>query len=220
MMDFAIARRAMVDSQLRPSDVTDQELLAAMLEIPRERFVPAGLAGVAYLDRDLPVDPKRALLKPMVLARMIQAAGLQTGERVLDVACGTGYSSAILARLSASVTALEDDADRARRCGEIFAQLTPLGTGNVVAVGGPLEAGWPAGAPYDVILVNGACETEPHGLIRQLAEGGRLIAVMGTGPIGKATLFRKDHGEIGSRPLFDAAAPALPAFAKAPAFVF
>jgi protein-L-isoaspartate(D-aspartate) O-methyltransferase len=139
---------------------------------------------------------------------------------VLDVACGTGYSSAILARLVASVTALEDDADRSRRCGEIFAQLTPLGTGNVTTVGGPLEAGWPAGAPYDAILVNGACETEPQGLIRQLNEGGRLIAVMGTGPIGKVTLFRKDHGEIGSRPLFDAAAPALPAFAKAPAFVF
>jgi protein-L-isoaspartate(D-aspartate) O-methyltransferase len=220
MIDFAIARRAMVDSQLRPTDVTDREVLAAMLEVPREQFVPAELAGVAYLDRDLPVDPKRALLKPMVLARMIQAAELKTGDRVLDVACGTGYSSAILARLSASVTALEDDADRARRCGDNLAKLTALGTGNVSGVCGPLEAGWPAGAPYDVILVNGACETEPQGLLRQLNEGGRLIAIIGTGPVGKATLFRKDHGEIGSRTLFDAVAPALPAFAKAPSFVF
>ena len=220
MIDFAKARRTMVDCQVRPSDVTDRELLGALLEIPREPFVPAELAGVAYLDRDLPVDARRAMLKPMVLARMIQAAEVKTGDRVLDVACGTGYSSAILGRLSASVTALEDDAERARRCGEMLAQLTPPGTGNVTAVCGPLEAGWPAGAPYDVILVNGACESEPHGLIRQLNEGGRLVAIMGSGPVGKATLFRKDHGEIGSRPLFDATAPALPAFAKAPAFVF
>jgi protein-L-isoaspartate(D-aspartate) O-methyltransferase len=220
MIDFAKARRTMVDCQVRPADVTDRDLLAALVEIPRERFAPGGLASVAYLDRDLLVDPKRALLKPMVLARMIQAAELKPDDRVLDVACGTGYSSAILARLSASVTALEDDADRSRRSGEILVQLAPLGTRNVTAVCGPLDAGWPAGAPYDVILVNGACETEPHGLTRQLNERGRLVAVVGTGPDGKATLFRKDKGEIGSRALFDAAAPALPAFAKAPAFVF
>jgi protein-L-isoaspartate(D-aspartate) O-methyltransferase len=217
MIDSAKARRTMVDSQLRPSDVTDRELLAAFLAIPRERFVSADLASVAYLDRDLPVDAKRALLKPMVLARMIQAAEIKTSDRALDVACGTGYSSAILARLAAAVTALDDDAERVRRCGDT---LTQVGAGSVGAVCGPLDAGWPAGAPYDVILVNGACETEPQGLIRQLDEGGRLVVVLGTGPIGRATLFRKDRGEIGSRPLFDAAAPALPAFAKAPAFVF
>ena len=220
MIDFAKARRAMVDCQLRPSDVTDREVLGAMLAIPRERFVPDELAGVAYLDRDVPVDAKRALLKPMVLARMIQALEIKTSDRVLDVACGTGYSSAVLARLSSAVTALDDDAERARRCGEILRQLAPLGAGNVTSVCGPLAAGWPGGAPYDVILVEGACETEPHGLIGQLNEGGRLVVVMGTGPDGKATLFRKDHGEIGRRALFDAAAPALPAFAKAPAFVF
>jgi len=217
MSDYTTARRMMVDCQLRPSDVTDREVLDAMLEIPRERFVPAALASVAYLDRDLPVDPKRALLKPMVMARMIQAADIRTRDRVLDVACGTGYSSAILARLAAAVTALDDDAERSHRCGDTLAQL---GAGKVTAVCGPLDAGWPAGAPYDVILVNGACETEPRGLIGQLGEGGRLVAVMGTGPDGKATLFRKDRGEVGSRTLFDAAAPALPVFAKAPAFVF
>jgi protein-L-isoaspartate(D-aspartate) O-methyltransferase len=217
MIDSMQARRTMVDCQIRPSDVTDRELLATFLEVPRERFAPADLANVAYLDRDLFVDPKRALLKPMVLARLIQAAEVGAGDRVLDVACGTGYSSAILARLAAAVTALEDDAERSRRCGDMLAQA---GAGNITAVCGPLDAGWPAGAPYDVILVNGACETEPQGLLRQLNEGGRLVAVMGTGPDGKAMLFRRDHGEIGSRTLFDAAAPALPAFAKAPAFVF
>ena len=217
MIDFATARRTMVDSQLRPTDVTDRELLASFLDVPRERFVPAELASVAYLDRDVAVDAKRALLKPMVLARMMQAAEIKPGDRALDVACGTGYSAAILARLAAAVTALDDDAERLRRCTDIVAQL---GTRNVDAVCGPLEAGWPAGAPYDVILVNGACETEPHGLIRQLGESGRLVAVIGTAPMGKAMLFRRDRGEIGSRALFDAAAPALPAFAKAPAFVF
>jgi protein-L-isoaspartate(D-aspartate) O-methyltransferase len=217
MIDFMQARRTMVDCQIRPSDVTDRALLAAFLEIPRERFVPADRASVAYLDRDLFVDPKRALLKPMVLARMIQAAEIKPGDRALDVAAGTGYSSAILGRLAAAVTALEDDAERSRRCGDLLAQI---GAGNVAAVCGPLDAGWPAGAPYDVILVDGACETEPQSLLRQLGEGGRLVAVMGTGPDGKATLFRRDRGEIGSRTLFDAAAPALPAFAKAPAFVF
>jgi protein-L-isoaspartate(D-aspartate) O-methyltransferase len=217
MIDFAQARRMMVDSQLRPTDVSDRVVLEAFVAVPRERFVSADLASVAYLDRDLAVDGKRALLKPMVLARMIQAAEIKASDRVLDVACGTGYSSAILARLAAAVTALDDDAARSRRCGEILAQV---GAANVNAVSGPLEAGWPAGGTYDVILVNGACETEPQGLIRQLGEGGRLVTVMGTGPDGKATLFRSDRGEIGSRTVFDAAAPALPAFAKAPAFVF
>jgi protein-L-isoaspartate(D-aspartate) O-methyltransferase len=217
MIDFTKARRMMVDSQLRPTDVNDREVLEAFLAVPRERFVSADLASVAYLDRDLAVDARRALLKPMVLARMIQAAEIKASDRALDVACGTGYSSAILARLAAAVTALDDDAERSRRCAEI---LTQVGGGNVSAVCGPLEAGWQAGAPYDVIVVNGACETEPQALMRQLAEGGRLVAVIGTGPDGRATLFRKDRGEIGSRAVFDATAPALPAFAKAPAFVF
>jgi len=217
MINFMTARRTMVDCQIRPSDVTDRELLAAFLQIPRERFVSADLASVAYLDRDLVLDGKRALLKPMVLARMVQALEVKTTDRALDVACGTGYSSAILARLAAAVTALEDDPERSRRCAEILAQA---GATSASAVCGPLDAGWQAGAPYDVILVNGACETEPHGLIRQLNDGGRLVVVLGTGPDGKAALFRKDRGETGSRTLFDAAAPALPAFAKAPAFVF
>src|SRR5690348_3225920 len=114
MIDFTQARRMMVDGQVRPSDVTNRELLAAFLAVPRERFVPPDLASVAYLDRDLFIDRKRALLKPMVLARLIQAADVQASDRVLDVACGTGYASAILARLAAGVTALEEDAERSR----------------------------------------------------------------------------------------------------------
>ena len=217
MIDFANARRMMVDGQIRPSDVTDRDLIAAMLEVPRERFVPPELASVAYLDRDLPVDDRRMLLNPMVLARLIQAAEVGAGDRVLDVACGTGYASAILARLAAMVVALEDDPARERRCAQTLAQL---GVANVTTACGPLDAGWPALAPYDVILVNGACEVEPQELFAQLKEGGRLVGILGGGHDGKATLYRKDRGEVGGRILFDASAPVLPAFKKAPAFVF
>jgi protein-L-isoaspartate(D-aspartate) O-methyltransferase len=217
MIDFANARRMMVDGQIRPSDVTDRDLIAAMLEVPRERFVPPQFASVAYLDRDLPVDDRRMLLNPMVLARLIQAAEVGAGDRVLDVACGTGYASAVLARLAATVVALEDDPARERRCARTLAQL---GVANVTAVCDPLDAGWPAHTAYDVILVNGAFEVEPQALFGQLKDGGRLVGILSGGHAGKAMLYRKDRGEVGGRILFDASAPALPAFKKAPAFVF
>ena len=217
MIDFADARRTMVDRQIRPSDVTDPDLITAMLEVRRERFVPAAQASLAYLDRDIPIDGGRVLLKPMVLARMIQAMSIASGERVLDVAAGTGYAAAILARLAGTVVALEDEPGRAKRCGELAKEI---GIATVTAVTGPLNAGWPALAPYDAIVVEGACEAEPRELLSQLNEGGRLVVIMGTGPDGKVKLYRKDRGELGSRALFDASGPALTAFAKAPAFVF
>jgi protein-L-isoaspartate(D-aspartate) O-methyltransferase len=217
MTDFAKARRMMVDGQIRPSDVTDLDVVAAMGEVPRERFVPADLANVAYLDRDLPVDSQRALLKPMVIARMVQALDLKAGDKVLDVAGGSGYTAAILARLADRVVALEDDPVRSKRCAELTGEL---GATQVTAVSGPLDAGWPALAPYDAIIINGTCEVEPQTLLRQLANGGRLVCVFGSAPATKAMVYRMDNGEIGYRPLFNAAAPLLPAFAKVPAFVF
>jgi protein-L-isoaspartate(D-aspartate) O-methyltransferase len=217
MIDLAKARRMMVDGQVRPSDMTDHAVIAAMGEVPRERFVPDDLAAVAYLDRDVPVDPKRSLLKPMVIARMVQALELKDGSKVLDVAGGTGYTAAILARLAGSVVALEDDAARTKRCGELAREF---GATNVTAVSGPLDAGWPALAPYDAIIVNGACEVEPQTLLRQLGDGGRLAVIFGTAPATKAMLYRVDNGEIGYRPLFNAAAPLLPVFAKVSAFTF
>jgi len=217
MTDFVQARRMMVDGQIRPSDMTDLDVIDAMGEVPRERFVPPDLVDVAYLDRDLPIDAQRALLKPMVIARMVQALELKPGDKVLDVAGGTGYTAAILARLAGSVVALEDDPTRTKRCAEL---ARDLGATHVSAVAGPLDAGWPALAPYDAIIINGTCEVEPQVLLRQLANGGRLVGIFGSAPATKAMVYRMDNGEIGYRPLFNAAAPLLPAFAKAPAFVF
>lgn len=216
MVDTAQARRAMVDSQVRPNDVTDLRIIAAMLEVPRERFLPAARQSTAYLDRDAPVgETGRALLKPMVLAKLVQAAEVAPGDRVLDIGCASGYSSAILGRLAASVTALEQDAALARMASDALA-----GSGNVKVASGALTAGWADAAPYDAILLQGAVEFLPGSLLAQLGEGGRLVAIIGRGPLGKATLYRMAGGHASASPLFDAAAPMLPGFVKPPAFVF
>jgi len=218
MTDFAAARRMMVDGQIRTNDVTDLRLTAAMLEVPRERFVLPALAPLAYLDLDAPVSESgaaRRLLKPMVLAKLIQAADVGENDRVLDVACATGYSSAVLARLAATVVALEEDAALARRASE-----TLRATRNITIATGTLMAGWPAAAPYDVIVLNGATEIVPQTLLRQLKDGGRLVCVLGNGPAGTAMLYCRSGEEFGGRPIFDATAPVLPGFVKPPAFAF
>jgi protein-L-isoaspartate(D-aspartate) O-methyltransferase len=221
MIDVAAARRMMVDGQVRPSDVTDLRLIAAMLELPRERFLPPASAPLAYLDIDVPVSAggkaARYLLKPMVLAKLIQAAEIQESDRVLDVGCATGYSSAVLARLSRSVIALEEDVVLARTASEI---LRAVGAEAVTVVTGPLTGGWPAQAPYDVILVNGASEIVPQALSRQLQDGGRLLFVLKRGPAGKAMLYRRSGEEVSGQPIFDASAPLLPGFAQPPVFAF
>ena len=220
MFDFAAARRMMVDGQVRTSDVTDQRIIAAMLDLPRERFVPARNAALAYLDIDIPVGegtPPRRLLKPMVLAKLIQSAEIAPQDRVLDVAGGTGYSAALLARLARDVVALEDDAALAAQARH---NLRANGVTNAEAVSGPLVDGWLAGAPYDVILVNGAAEAIPDRLLRQLGEGGRLVGVIGRAPASKAFRYLCAAGTATGFPIFDASAPALPAFAEPPAFVF
>lgn len=217
MVDYAQARRAMVDSQVRPHDVTDLRIIAALREVPRERFFPAAQRALAYLDAEVPVAAKRCLLKPMVFAKLLQSAGLAENDRVLDVGCASGYSSAVLGKLGASVTALEEDSALARMASEALAEV---GATNVSVATGPLTAGWAQGAPYDAILVEGAVEIVPDALIAQLKEGGRLVAVVGSMPMGKATLYRKAGGHATAVPLFDAAAQLLPGFAKPAAFVF
>jgi protein-L-isoaspartate(D-aspartate) O-methyltransferase len=153
----------------------------------------------------------------MVFAKLMQAAAIGENDRVLDVACATGYSSAVLAKLAANVTALEEDPALARTACET---LATAGAANVTVATGPLTAGQPRGAPYDAIFIEGAIEVVPESLIAQLAEGGRLVAVVGRVPMGKATLYCKAAGHVTAVPLFDAAAPVLPGFAKPAAFVF
>jgi protein-L-isoaspartate(D-aspartate) O-methyltransferase len=217
MIDFAAARRMMVDGQVRTSDVTDLRIIAAMLELPRERFVPESNADLAYLDLDVAINATRRLLKPMVLAKMVQAAAVKADDRVLDVGCATGYSSALLARLAHSVVALEEDTALARTAEK---NLRVIGASNVTVVTGPLTQGWQADGRYDVIFVNGATEVVPHALCRQLADGGRLVAVVGRAPMGRATLYRAVGGDVSGWPIFDAAAPLLPGFAAVQTFVF
>jgi protein-L-isoaspartate(D-aspartate) O-methyltransferase len=215
MFDTAAARRMMVDGQVRTADVTDPDLIAAMLAVPRELFVPPALAGQAYSDSDLPVGEGRALLKPMVLAKLIQAALIGRGDHVLDVGCATGYSAAVMSRIAGSVVALEEDAALARRAQET---LGAAGTTQVVV--GALTAGWPAAAPYDAILLNGATGIVPEIMGRQLKPEGRLACIFSRGPAAKAMIYRMVEGQLVGRPIFDAAAAMLPGFAAPLAFVF
>jgi protein-L-isoaspartate(D-aspartate) O-methyltransferase len=217
MIDYAAARRMMVEGQVRTADVTDLRILAAMLDVPRERFFPADKAQLAYLDIDVTVSaanqPTRRLLKPMVLAKLIQAAAIAETDRVLDIGCATGYGAAILSHLAGAVIGLEEDAGLARHAGEAVGSAAKIVTG-------PLAKGCPADGPFDVILLEGAAEQVPQELFGQLREGGRLVCVLGRGPDAKAMLYRCIDGEISGRPLFDASAAPLPGFAQPPQFVF
>ncbi|HEY9213195.1 MAG TPA: protein-L-isoaspartate O-methyltransferase [Ancylobacter sp.] len=220
MIDFAEMRRAMVDAQVRANDVTDLRIVSAMMDMPRERFVPAGLRNFAYIDDDLLVKEEgggRYLMEPMVLAKLLQAADIGPDALVLDVGGATGYSTAVLARLAGQVVALEQDAELA---GQGAALLVELGLLNAAYVQGPMTAGWPGEAPYDVILLNGSVDAVPPALLAQLKPEGRLVAVVGRGRAGRATVFTNTRGGIGSRIAFDAAVPTLPGFGAVPGFVF
>ena len=217
MFDAAAARRLMVDGQIRTADVTNPSLIAAMQAVPRELFVPPSLAAQAYCDGEVSLGKGRALLRPMVLAKLIQGADLHAGDQVLDVGSGTGYSSAVLSHMGALVVALEEDAELARRA---EATLAAVGALRVTVASAPLTAGRATAAPYDVILINGAIEIAPQALGRQLKPEGRLAAVFGRGPGAKAMIYRFIEGQLVGRPIFDAAAPVLPGFAAPPAFVF
>lgn len=220
MIDFAEMRRAMVDAQVRANDVTDLRIVSVMMETPRERFVPASLRNFAYIDDDLLVKEEgggRYLMEPMVLAKLLQAADIAPDALVLDVGSATGYSTALLARLAGQVVALEEDADLAAQGSDL---LVDLGILNAAYVQGPMSAGWPNEAPYDVILINGSVDAVPSALLAQLKPEGRLVAVVGRGRAGRATVFTNTSGGIGSRIAFDAAVPTLPGFGATPGFVF
>jgi protein-L-isoaspartate(D-aspartate) O-methyltransferase len=218
MVDYAAARMNMVDSQLRTNKVTDAMVISAFERVPREAFVPDRLAAVAYVDNNLPLGNGRFVMEPMVLARLLQAARPGPADVVLEVGCGTGYATAILARLAATVVALESDKDMAARAVKTLAELD---IDNAIVVHGPLPAGWPAQAPYGVILINGAVPEVPQAIHKQLADGGRLVTVLQAGDRQGQGILMQRHGDVAaSRGLFDTEMPILPEFERAPGFVF
>lgn len=212
----ASARFNMIEAQIRTSNVTDPRILAALDAVARERFVPAASRALAYADVPVPVAPGRFLLDPRSFAKLVQLAEVKADDKILDVGCATGYSSAVLGRLGGSVVALEQDADLVRIATETLAGAI----GRVTVTRGALIEGFAGEAPYDVIFVNGAIEQPPETLLSQLAEGGRLVAVLRERAHGRAQLFLKEHGVIGQRPDFDADVPLLAGFKKATGFIF
>ena len=218
MIDYAAARLTMVESQLRTNKVMDEAVLDAFLAVPRERFTPPALRGAAYVDDDLPLGGGRYLMQPMVLARLLQLAAIGRGDRVLEVGCATGYGTALLARLARSVVAIESEVELARQA---MARLRELGIGNVAVLEAPLAAGYPGRAPYDVILFEGAVQRIPDAVAQQLADRGRLVAVVQEeGGMGRAVLMGSAGGVLSRRACFDAAVPLLPGFQAEPSFVF
>ena len=219
MTDFALARRNMVDSQLRPNKVTNVSLLAAIGELPRERFLPDAVRSVAYADDDVPLGGGRFLMEPMVLARLIQTLQPKPDDRALVVAAGRGYGATLLARLVKSVTAVESDPGLAAAAAQIAKDLSIEG---IQWSSGALEQGAPGFAPYDIILIEGAVRQVPSAILEQMAQGGRLAAIVAgpPGAMGVAEIFLKEGGVASGRPLFEAGTPLLPGFAPPPRFTF
>jgi len=222
LADSLARRRKMLDGQIRTTGVTAVPLLEALLDVPREAFVPTARRDLAYIDDDLLVageggEGSRYLMEPSPFARLVQLAEVGPGDTVLDVGTATGYSAAVLSRLAARVTALECDpvlADKAR------STLSELGFSNVEVVTGDLRQGYARNAPYDVIIIGGSIGELPSPLQVQLAEGGRLVAIEGLGNAGVARLFLKAGGVVSGRGAFNAAVKPLPGFEPTPEFEF
>jgi protein-L-isoaspartate(D-aspartate) O-methyltransferase len=221
MSGFSTARQKMVDGQVRPSDVTDFRIIDAMLAVPREAFVPENQRALTYLDLDLDVSDggsaKRFLIKPVVIAKMLQAADIKDTDNVLVVGSATGYTAAIVARLAGRVTATESDPAHAAKASKV---LAGLGLANVTFGAADVAAGDPSNAPYDVIVLDGATGIVPDRLYGQLRDGGRLVGVFAMTRPPRATIVTRSHGDFGNRALFDATVPVLPGLERRPEFVF
>lgn len=222
MTDFTAARLNMIESQVRPNGITDRRIIASMERVPREAFVPEGRRAVAYMDEDVPLDPAdssqgpRALIEVMAFARLLQHATIKPTDKVLVVGAGTGYGAAVIAPLCAAVVALECDAGLAAA-----ARRNLEGIPNVKLVEGSLGKGVSAEQPFDVIVAEGRVEEVPQALIDQLADGGRLVAVVGEAVMSQACVFTRAGTAVAMRPAFDASVAPLPGLKKnKPAFVF
>lgn len=215
-MDFAAARYNMVVNQIRTNGISDPLVMKALAETPREVFLPKPMRGFAYIDEDVQIGNGRFLIEPLVLARMLQAAGIKPSDVVLTVGDATGWASAVLSRLASTVVSLECEGDLASRAGTI---LSELGCDNVAVVRGALADAYPTQAPYDVILIIGAVAEIPAAIGRQLADHGRMVAIVnGGGGIGKMVRVVRAGDTFGRWTLFDAATPYLPGFSPKPAF--
>jgi len=215
MLDSAQQRANVVATQLRTNDVTDTRLIKAILSVPRENFVPAAVVPLAYMEGCLALGKGRVLLDLRSFGKMVQLAGIAPTDRVLDVGCGTGYSTAVFAQLAAHVTGLEQERDLAD-----IATAHLNGIANAQIVCSKMSEGLPAKAPFDVIFLNGAVETAPRALTEQLAERGRLVCIVQDNVAGHARLFLKEGGAVGERDAFDAQVPVLPGFEKTRSFAF
>jgi protein-L-isoaspartate(D-aspartate) O-methyltransferase len=215
---FIEARECMVNSQIRPNKVTDPRILSAMRRIPREFFLPANLRPLAYADEDIPLGNGRYMMEPMVLARLLQGALLVEHDRVLIVGAGPGYSAAVLAACGCRVTALEEDPALIALARAIVPSEAP----GVTLATGPLAAGWPANAPYDIILIEGAVPEVPPALIGQVhQETGRLLAVLrGEGRTTQAVIGEATAAGLRTYPIFDCGTPPIPSLGRAPVFEF
>jgi len=216
-MDFARARDFMVESQVRPNDVTDLRILGAMRTLPRERFAPAQKRALAYADLELEVAPGRCLLRPRDLSKLIQSLAPQPHERALEIAGATGYGAAVLAACCKEVVTLDSDADLSFAA---RAALESCGITTVKTVSTAAADGWKDAAPYDVILLNGAAEIVPDAWLQQLAPGGRLGVIVRDGVAGAARIYTRSEDATAYRTMFDAFPPVAPGLTRPPAFAF
>ncbi len=216
MADFSTRRMVMVDTQVRPSDVTKFPIIDAMLAIPREAFVPDAQIEAAYVGENLALGPGRVILEPRTFAKMLDALDIRPKDLVLDLGCGLGYSAAVLARLCDAVVAVEEDEALAAQAQQV---LSAQGVDNAAVIAGPLVEGSAKHGPYDAIVIEGAVEQVPEAILAQLGEGGRIAALFAEGRLGIARIGLKQGGRVTWRFAFNAAAPVLPGFARARSFV-
>lgn len=209
MSEFASRRTMMVDTQVRPSDVTKFPIIDAMLTVPREHFVPEGLREAAYVGENLDIGGGRVVLEARTLAKLLDALDIQPDELVLDLAAGLGYSAAVIARLAGTVVAVEQDESLATEAERL---LSDAGFDNVIVLSQSLTAGAAKHAPYDVIVVEGGIEVLPETVAQSLREGGRIAAIFMEGAVGTAMLGTRRQGTINWRSIFNATAPVLDGF--------